>query len=279
VSLVGRLDGKVAIVTGSASGIGKATAILFGREGAKVVVNTDRRVELGEAVANEIRAAGGQAAFVQADVGTAAGAKHLVAATVSQYGSVNVLMSNAVWNKEGTVLELAEEDWDRTFDVGLKASFLLAKYAIPHMIKAGGGSIIGIGSVNGLAASPRLAAYNAIKGGITQLMKNIALDFGRQGIRANVICPGHIAVETTREMYRLDPLEEWGFTEGCPVGRVGRPEDIAYAAVYLASDESSFCSGSQIVVDGGMTAQVPEILVAPHYRKLYGRKPVREIDE
>jgi dihydroanticapsin dehydrogenase len=276
---VGRLDGKVAIVTGSASGIGKSTALMFGREGAQVVVNTDRRVELGEAVAAEIRANGGEAIFVKSDVGTAVGAKRIVDAAVEQFGKLNVLVNNAVWNKAGNVVELAEEDWDRTVDVGLKATFLTSKYAIPEMIKGGGGSIIGIGSVNGLAASPRLAVYNAIKGGITQLIRNIALDFGRQGIRANVICPGHIAVETTLEMYEQDPLELWGFTEGCPIGRVGRPDDIAYAAVYLASDESAFCTGSQIVVDGGMTAQVPEILVAPHYRKLYGRQPVKPIED
>jgi NAD(P)-dependent dehydrogenase (short-subunit alcohol dehydrogenase family) len=276
---MGRLDGKVAIVTGSASGIGKATALMFGKEGAKVVVNTDRRTELGEAVAAEIRSNGGEAIFFKADVGTATGARALVQSAVDRFGRLNVVVNNAVWNGIGNVVELSEEDWDRTVAVGLKATFLTSKFAIPEMIKAGGGSIIGIGSVNGLAASPRLAVYNAIKGGITQLIRNIALDFGRQGIRANVICPGHIAVETTHEMYEQDPLELWGFTEGCPVGRVGKPEDIAYAAVYLASDESTFCSGSQIVVDGGMTAQVPEILVAPHYRKLYGRKPVRPIDD
>lgn len=276
---MGRLDGKVAIVTGSASGIGKATALMFGREGAKVVVNTDRRTELGEAVAAEIRANGGQAVFAKADVGTAEGAERLVQTAVEKFGLLNVVVNNAVWNGVGNVVDLSEEDWDRTIDVGLKSTFLSSKYAIPEMIKTGGGSIIGIGSVNGLAASPQLAAYNAIKAGLYGLIRNIALDFGRQGIRANVICPGHIAVETTLEMYEHDPLELWGFTEGCPVGRVGRADDIAYAAVYLASDESTFCSGSQMVVDGGMTAQVPEILVAPHYRKLYGRKPVRPIDE
>jgi meso-butanediol dehydrogenase/(S,S)-butanediol dehydrogenase/diacetyl reductase len=276
---MGRLEGKVAIVTGSASGIGKATAILFAREGAKVIVNTDRRIELGESVAADIRASGGQSMFVKADVGTAVGARQLVSAAIEAFGTLNVVVNNAVWNGVGNVVDLSEEDWDRTMDVGLKSTFLTSKYAIPEMIKAGGGSIIGIGSVNGMAASPQLAAYNAVKGGLYQLIRNIALDFGRQGIRANVICPGHIAVETTLDMYGRDPLELWGFTEGCPVGRVGRPDDIAYAAVYLASDESTFCSGSQMVVDGGMTAQVPEILVAPHYRKLYGRKPVRPIDD
>ncbi len=184
-----------------------------------------------------------------------------------------------MWNRIGTVVDLAEEDWDRSVAVGLKATFLEAKYAIPEMIKAGGGSIVAIGSVNGRAASPQLAVYNAVKGGLTQLIRNIAIDFGRHGIRANVICPGHIAVETTLQSYEADPLERWGFTEACPIGRVGTPDDIAYAAVYLASDESAFCTGSEMVVDGGMTCQVPEVLVAPHYRRLYGRKPVKPIGD
>lgn len=276
---MGRLDGKVAIVTGSASGIGKATAIQFAREGAKVVVNTDRRVQLGQAVVDQIRSEGGDAVFIRADVSSAADVQRLVQETIDRYGTLNVLVNNAVWNREANVLELAEEDWDRIIDVGLKASYLGAKYAIPEMIKAGGGSIICISSVNGLGASPRMGAYNAVKGALILFVKNLAVDFGNKGIRANAICPGHIAVETTLEMYEQDPLEEWGFTEGCPIGRVGKPEDIAYAAVYLASDESSFCTGSSMVIDGGMTCQVPEILIAPHYRKLYGRKPVVPISD
>lgn len=276
---MGRLDGKVAIVTGSASGIGKATAIQFAREGAKVVVNTDRRVELGQAVVDQIRSEGGDAVFIRADVSSAADVQRLMQETIDRYGTLNVLVNNAVWNREANVLELAEEDWDRIIDVGLKASYLGAKYAIPEMIKAGGGSIICISSVNGLGASPRMGAYNAVKGALILFVKNLAVDFGNKGIRANAICPGHIAVETTLKMYEQDPLEEWGFTEGCPIGRVGKPEDIAYAAVYLASDESSFCTGSSMVIDGGMTCQVPEILIAPHYRKLYGRKPVVPMPE
>lgn len=272
---MGRLQDKVAIVTGSASGIGRAIALRFGAEGAKVVVVTDKRVALGEETAQMIRDAGGAASFVQADVGVAADAERMVRHAVGTYGRLDILVNNAAWTRATSVLEMSEEVWDRTFAVCVKSIFLATKVAAPEMIKVGGGCIINISSVNGIAASPGLCAYNAAKGGVNLLTQNLAVELGRHGIRVNAILPGHIA--TKPQLYD-DPLELWGFTEACPIGRVGRPEDIAGAAVYVASDDAAFMTGTLMVVDGGMTAQVPEILVAPHYRRLGGRKPVKPID-
>lgn len=276
---MGRLEGKVAIVTGAASGIGKGIALRFGREGAKVVVVTDLRVELGEQTVQEIRQAGGDALFVQGDVSVARDAERFVGAAVERYGGLDVLVQNATWQRPGRVVELAEEDWDRTLAVGLKSIYLGAKHAIPRMRARGGGAVINISSVNGLAASPQLAAYNAVKGGINNLTRNMAIDYGRYNIRVNAIAPGHVVTERSREGIHQDPHQTWSFTDACPLGRVGTPEDIAGAAVFLASDDASWVTGEVLVVDGGMSIQVPEVLVAAHYRRLGGKPAVGPIEE
>jgi NAD(P)-dependent dehydrogenase (short-subunit alcohol dehydrogenase family) len=267
-----RLRDRVAIVTGSASGIGRAIALRFGREGARVVVVTDRRVELGKETVELIQKEGGTAAFVQADVGVAADVERMVRFAVDTFGQLDILVNNAAWARGGPLLEMTEESWNRTMDVCLKSAWLGAKAAMPEMIKVGGGTIINISSVNGIAASPASGAYNAAKGGVNQLTRALAMDLGKHGIRVNAILPGHVA--THPERYD-DPLELWGFTEACPIGRVGTADDIAGAALYLASDDASWVTGSLLVVDGGMTAQVPEVLVASMYRRRYGRKPLR----
>ncbi|TAK20629.1 MAG: glucose 1-dehydrogenase [Chloroflexota bacterium] len=276
---MGRLDNKVAIVTGAASGIGKGIALRFGREGAHVVVVTDKRVELGEQTAAEIRAAGGTATFVQGDVASSADTVRFVAATVAAYGGVDILVQNATWSKPGRAVDLAEEDWDRTIDVGLKSIYLGAKYAIPEMRKRGGGAIINISSVNGIAASPRLAAYNAVKGGINQLTRNLAIDYGRYNIRVNAIAPGHVVTESSGASIHQDPQQTWSFTDACPLGRVGKPDDIAGAALFLASDDASWLTGEVLVVDGGMSIQVPEVLIAAHYRRFGGKPAVAPIED
>jgi NAD(P)-dependent dehydrogenase (short-subunit alcohol dehydrogenase family) len=276
---VGRLEGKVAIVTGAASGIGKGIALRFGREGAKVVVVTDRRVELGEQTAEEIRRAGGDALFVQGDVSSSADSERFVGAAVERYGRLDVLVQNATWQRHGPVVELAEEDWDRTLAVGLKSIYLGAKYAIPRMRSVGGGSIVNISSVNGLAASPQLAAYNAVKGGINNLTRNMAIDYGRYNVRVNAIAPGHVVTEASRSGIHQDPHQTWSFTDACPLGRVGSPDDIAGAALFLASDDAAWVTGEVLVVDGGMSIQVPEVLVAAHYRRLGGKPAVGPIEE
>ena len=267
-----RLLDKVAIVTGSASGIGRATALRFAQEGAKVVVVTDQRIALGEETVDLIRAAGGTAAFVRADVGIAADVTNMVRFAVDTFGRLDILVNNAARGR-GTLLEMTEEDWDRTQAVCLKSVWLGARAAYPEMVKVGGGTIINISSVNGIAASPGSGAYNAAKGGVNQLTKALAIDLGKYHIRVNAVLPGHIG--THPQLYENNPAELWGFTEACPIGRIGTADDIASAVLFLASDDASWITGSLLTVDGGMTAQVPEILIAPMYRRRHGRKPVK----
>jgi NAD(P)-dependent dehydrogenase (short-subunit alcohol dehydrogenase family) len=272
---VSRLQGKVAIVTGSASGIGRATAIRLAKEGAKVVVVTDQRVALGQETVDIITADGGVAAFVQADVGVAADVEKMVQFAVDTYGRLDILVNNAARGR-GMLLEMSEEDWDRVMDVCLKSVWLGAKAAYLEMIKVGGGSIINISSVNAVAASPGSGAYNAAKGGVNQLTRALAVDLGKHNIRVNAVLPGHVG--THPQIYENDPSALWSFTEACPIGRIGTAEDIAGAVLYLASDDAAWVTGSMLTVDGGMTAQVPEILIASSYRRRHGRKPVK-IDE
>lgn len=271
-----RLAGKVAIVTGAGSGIGRATARRFAAEGARVVV-AELRAEPGRETVALIAEAGGEASFVQTDVTVKAAARRMVQHAVAAYGRLDILVNNAGGARPQPIDAMTEEVWDWTVDLCLKSVFLCSQAAVPVMEGGGGGAIVNISSVNSVGASPGLGAYNAAKGGINLLTMNMAIELGRRGIRANAIAPGHIA--THPELYEREPLELWGFTEACPIGRVGTPEDIAAAALFLASDDAAFCTGAVLLVDGGMTAQVPEILVAPHYRRLYGRQPVKPVDD
>jgi NAD(P)-dependent dehydrogenase (short-subunit alcohol dehydrogenase family) len=251
-----RLAGKVAIVTGAARGIGAAIAKRFAAEGAKVVVSDI--LELGADVAQEIRDAGRDAVFCRTDVSKAADVQQLVATALQEYGALNVLVNNAAINVPGSVLDLTEEIWDRTMEVNLKSMFLTSKYAIPEMKKAGGGSIVNIGSANSMVAEPLLTAYVASKGGVLMLTKAMALDFALDQIRVNCICPGwvdttindaHAALFGGREKV-LESVADFQ-----PIGRPIQPEEIANVALFLASDESSAMTGSAVVPDGGYTAK------------------------
>jgi NAD(P)-dependent dehydrogenase (short-subunit alcohol dehydrogenase family) len=273
-----RLEGKVAIVTGAASGIGRATARIFAREGAKVVV-ADKRPDPGRETVRMIEDAGGVASFVEADVSVASAVKHMVEVGVETYGKLNVLVNNAASARARPATELPEEDWDSTLDACLKSVYLGAKYGIPEMIKAGGGSIVNIASVNGIISNPSFSAYSAAKAGVLGLTRNLAIDYGLKGIRVNAICPGFIANDAMEERLQQDPLEKWALTETQVLGRYGRPEDVAWAVVYLASDESSYVTGATFVVDGGLTIQSPEALVRPSFRKRWRKGVLVPKDE
>ena len=248
-----RLIDRVALVTGGASGIGRATALLFAREGATIsVVDVDEPG--GQAVAQTIVDGGGTAIFVPCDVTQAGDCQRAVEQTVRDLGGLDVLVNSAGIILRANVLETAEAEWDQVMAVNVKSVFLLSKYAIPVMAEAGGGVIINVASGWGLVGGPRAAAYCASKGAVVQLTKSMALDHGRQNIRVNCICPGDTDTPMLRDEARQlgEPTEQF-LAEAAerPLGRIGRPEDIAEAALYLASDASSFVTGTALVVDGG----------------------------
>ncbi len=250
-----RLKDKVAIITGGSFGIGRATAFAFAREGAKVVL-ASRRKEPGEKVAGEIRTQGGEAAYISTDVSKAEDVKRMIKLTIDEYGKLDILFNNAGVSSTGTVVDLTEEVFDRTIDVDLKGVFLCSKYAIPHMIKNQGGSIISCSSISAFIGQRLNSAYNAAKGGVELLTKCMALDFAKYNIRVNTVCPGWVRTEMNRKQLASFTEKDWQEVKRLhPLGRIGEPDDIAPAVVYLASDESSWVTGTNIMVDGGYTAQ------------------------
>ncbi len=246
-----RLKDKVAIVTGAASGIGQAIAQVFAREGAKVIV-ADINDEGGRETVDLITGEGGTAVFGHTDVSVFEETKSMIAYAVDSFGGIHVLVNNAAYLKDfKPVTDTTEEEWDASLDVTLKGVFLCSKAVIPEMIKAGGGSIINIASVGGLVGFASYAAYCSAKGGVIQLTKSLAIDYGRHNIRVNAICPGPIDTPTTPEA-QDEKLHQWQ-RDMTVLGRTASPEEVAYPALFLASDESSFITGSNLVVDGGWT--------------------------
>jgi NAD(P)-dependent dehydrogenase (short-subunit alcohol dehydrogenase family) len=247
------LEGKSALITGAASGIGRATALLFAREGASVLL-TDLNETAGREVEREITSGGGRAVFEGADVTVAEDCRRVAQLAVQQFGSPQILFNNAGIVRRASVVELSEADWDRVMDVNVKAIFLMSREVIPWMERAGGGSIINTASGWGLAAGPRAAAYCASKGAVVLLTKAMAIDHGPQKVRVNCICPGDTDTAMLRAEARQLGADERRFLEQAarrPLGRVGRAEEIAQAALYLAGEASSFVTGTALVVDGG----------------------------
>jgi meso-butanediol dehydrogenase/(S,S)-butanediol dehydrogenase/diacetyl reductase len=256
----GRLEGRVALITGGTSGIGQATALLFAREGATVVI-TGRRTELGEAVVAEIEAAGGRASFIAADHTRAEDCRRVIETVIADLGRLDILFNNAGIVVSGTAESTSEADWAATMDLNVTAVWRMCKLALPHMRAQGGGVIVNNASDWGLVGAPNAMAYCASKGAVVQMTRAMALDHARENIRINAVCPGDTFVERwVQEGYFKEAgtslekgLMEMG--EALPVGRVGRPEEIAQAVLFLASDESSFMTGATLVIDGGNTAR------------------------
>jgi NAD(P)-dependent dehydrogenase (short-subunit alcohol dehydrogenase family) len=252
-----RLAGKVALITGAASGIGRATAYLFAREGAKVAA-ADIDAAGAELTATTIQAEGGQAVPIAGDVSVARDAEAMVQATLTAYGGLSILFNNAGIFRHGTVVETDEELWNRVLAVNLTGVFLVSKYALPHMIAGGGGAVINTSSTAGLTAFYHQAAYDASKGGVVMLTKQMALDYARYNIRVNCLIPG--LVDTAQSRGAMADLgddsraeEMWASITG-PIGRVGTADDLAQAALFLASDDSSYMTGAPLIVDGGKLA-------------------------
>jgi len=248
-----RLKDKVAVITGGGTGIGRATAILFAREGARVVVVGRRLAPIQESV-RLMEAQGGQGIAIPMDVSQSDQVLGMVDAVMTRYGKIDILFNNAATfeGAKQTILEMSEVEWDHLLAVNLKSVFLCSKYVIPRMIQNGGGVVVNCSSISGHVGQKRHAAYNAAKGGIELLTKCMALDFAEHNIRVNAVAPGWVEVEHNADYIRKHPEEVRTLD---PIGRIGRPEDIAQAVLYLSSGESSWVTGSSLIIDGGYTAQ------------------------
>ncbi|HEV2617440.1 MAG TPA: SDR family NAD(P)-dependent oxidoreductase [Candidatus Acidoferrales bacterium] len=251
-----RVSGKVALITGGGTGIGRACALTLAREDAKVGLAARRRDKL-DAVAREIAAAGGEAVALECDVTDNASVEHAVRAVEERFGKLHIVINNAGTVHVGSVEETSDADWARVISVNLTGTFLMSRAAVPALRRAGGGSIINIGSYLGIVGIKQRAAYCASKGGVTLLTKAMALDHAHENIRVNCICPA--LVETEMSLAAIsrapDPVAYRRLRESqIPIGRMGRPEDIANLALYLASDESSWMTGVALPLDGGVMA-------------------------
>jgi NAD(P)-dependent dehydrogenase (short-subunit alcohol dehydrogenase family) len=253
--MAGRLQGKVALVTGAASGIGRAAALAFAREGAKVVV-ADIVPQGGNETVQMIKEAGGEATFVKADVSRAQDVEALIQKIVETYGRLDCAFNNAgIEGPMSFLVDSTEEDFERTMRINLKGVWLCLKYEIPQMVKQGGGAIVNAASVAGLVGSPGIGVYSASKGGVIQLTRTAALEYAQAGIRVNAVCPGAIVtpmLQRLQEHYLASQAQAQAALGATPVGK---PEDVAEAVVWLCSDAASFVTGHPMAVDGGFVAR------------------------
>lgn len=258
-----RLAGQGAIVTGGAAGIGGATSRRLAEEGAKVLI-ADINMQMAQEQVERIRASGGTAEAFKADVGSHDDIKAMIEKAVELWGGLRILVNNAYSPSDadgsGGAEEVSEEAWDRGMSVLVKSMFLATKYAAPHMRQSGGGSIINISSVHGLLTAAKSLIYEAGKFAVIGVTKQMACDFGPDGIRVNAICPGHIVTEKMQQRWDENPDGLRFFEQQYPVRRTGRPVDIANGIVFLCSEEASFITGHALVIDGGLTIQLQENL-------------------
>ena len=243
-----RLEGKIAFVTGLGSGLGQAIGVLFAKEGA-AVAGTSTTEAKGRSTVAMIEATGGTALFRPGDVSNSEQMKSLIDETVKRFGGLDIVVNSAGVRTNGSITEITEAEWDRTIEVNLKGAFVVSRLAIPQMIKRGGGVILNIGARSGIAGQAGRAAYCASKGGLITLTEAMAMDYAAQKIRVNCICPG----PTRTPMVDTSTPERLAhYRRRVPLGRIGEPEDIAWAALYLASDEGSMVTAAILPVDGGM---------------------------
>lgn len=257
----GRLDGRVAIVTGTARGIGAAIARVFGREGA-IVVGVDVLDEPGQAVADEVVAAGGLMRFRHGDVADEGDVQAVVDAVLAEHGRVDVLVNNAAVQKEARLVDVTVSDFHRVVNVNLLGCLLFSRAVIPSMVERGAGVVVNMSSLNALVADPLLPVYGATKAGIIALTQNIAITYGPNGIRANAICPGDVDTELNQAFFEAhdNPVEfRRRLEREYPLRRIASPEEIARVALFLASDDASFISGSQVTVDGALMARIYDL--------------------
>ena len=252
-----RLAGKVAFITGAGMGQGREGALLFATEGARVIV-ADIDGKAAKDTAKMIERRGGEALALEGDVGKEIDVKRMIAAAVKRFRALHVLYNNAgvLWkDRDRSVLETKDADWDRVQAINLKGPFFVAKHGVPHLIRAGGGSVINVGSVSALCGfTVAQDSYTSSKGALISLTKSLAVQFARQNVRCNIIHPG--IIETPMQAPHLkDPAKRKAFEDGIPLGRIAHPREIANVALFLASDESSYVTGAEIVADGGFTAQ------------------------
>lgn len=248
---MGTLDGKVALVTGAASGLGRASAQIFAREGARVVI-VDIQREMGQETVSLIKDAGGEAIFVAADVSDESDVQAMVQVAVKTYGGLDYAMNNAARDVgRHPLAELSLEDWNRAIAVDLTGVFLCMKYEIPAMLDRGAGAIVNVSSAAGLVARPGMAWYIAAKSGVLGLTRVAALDYGARGIRVNALCPGAMMTPHMREAVKKDPRHLEGLLDMTPIGRVAEAEEVAEAALWLCTDKASFVLGHALVADGG----------------------------
>jgi NAD(P)-dependent dehydrogenase (short-subunit alcohol dehydrogenase family) len=252
-----RLRGKVAFITGAGMGQGREGALLFAKEGARIIV-ADISPKAGQETVQRIDRRGGKALYVEGDVGVERDVKRMIETGVKKFGALHILYNNAgvLWkDRDRSVTDTTEPNWDRVMAINLKGPFFVTKYGIPYLIKSGGGSIINVGSVSALCGfTVAQDAYTSAKGALISLTKSLAVQFARKNIRCNIIHPG--IIETPMQApYLKDPKKRKSFEDSIPLGRVAHPREIAYVALFLASDESSYVTGAEIVADGGFYAQ------------------------